>query len=223
MNYAELLHRCAAPAWDKQMFLGDLIKDEPRWDSDLSKGVLIFGSQTFRVQVLGSESEVSGTWLWGWANSKSNLPPSSFMAANQLRAYGEQYGIAELTTAYHDRSNTLNGHTLSMIASMVCAGNAYYRAPYEGGAVFLLIRDPAFPPQNYDPITRIPLYFPQVLQAAGLRDHRLALYSYLDYYQAQINNTTTELIGTFPDGRSIRANFDVLGRLASLKVEGGLS
>ncbi|MDZ4763170.1 MAG: hypothetical protein SGI73_01365 [Chloroflexota bacterium] len=219
MNYAELLHRCAAPAWDKQMYLGDLIKDEPRWDSDLANGLLTFGKYTFRVQVLGSESDLSTTWLWGWANTTSNLPPSSFMAAHQLRTYGEQHKVAELMTAYHERSNTVNGHMLSMIAVMICGGNAYYRAPYDGGAVFLLLRDPAFPPQDYDPVKRITTYFPQVVSAAGLRDHRLALYSYMDYYQAQITTTTTELIGRFNDGRAIRANFDVLGRLASLKVE----
>lgn len=220
MNYAELLHRCAAPAWDKQMYLGDLIKDEPRWDSDLGKGILTFGKLAFRVQVLGSESDLSGTWLWGWANTESNLPPALFTAANQLREYGEQHKMPELTTSYHERSNTVNGHTLSMIASMVCAGNAYYRAPYDGGAVFMLIRDPHFPPQNYDPVKRITTYFPQVISAAGLRDHRLALYSYFDYYQADITTTTTELIGRFSDGKALRANFDILGRLASLKVEG---
>lgn len=51
-------------AFDRQSLLADLIGDLP-WAYDLQTGKLSFGDRfAWQVEVLGTESEESGTWLW---------------------------------------------------------------------------------------------------------------------------------------------------------------
>jgi len=68
------LHRLfsvhAASVLERQLRLGTLIGDQHQWTFDMASGRLQFNEQhSFPVQLLGSESEESNTWLWAWANA----------------------------------------------------------------------------------------------------------------------------------------------------------
>jgi len=96
---SDLFDRHAAASWDKQQALAALV-GKHSWQLDSENGVITFNERLkFPVQILGTESDVSNSWLWAWANKVSPLPATLLASANELRALGEREGIAELTQA----------------------------------------------------------------------------------------------------------------------------
>jgi hypothetical protein len=93
--------------------------------------------------------------------------------------FGEQLQIRELTEP-EVRLYVADGHTLSMIASGVCRADAYFRCPYEGGALFVLIQDENFPRCTEPPLQRIATIFPQAISSLNIPNHRPAFSGYLD-------------------------------------------
>ena len=132
---------------DKQLRLADKL-GEGSWSSDLRKGTITFEDVgSYEVQILGTEADGSETWLWGWANTASNLPDSLLQVCEKLRQYGEQHSITQLTIAKQPLDD-VNGHVVGMIASGFAKSQAYYRCPYDGGALFVLITDPTLNPNS---------------------------------------------------------------------------
>ncbi len=83
----ELLERYGAIALDKQMNLGEVIGGN-NWNIDINAGEISFGTNLiFPIQVLGTFSHSSETWLWSWANTKSGFPENTIQQAQQLRKY----------------------------------------------------------------------------------------------------------------------------------------
>ena len=118
-------------ACDRHHHLSCIVSNHA-WHFDLPTGTLSFGNQyRWQTQLLGTESEASNTWLWAWGNTESNIPAHLLVTSLALKAYGEQHAIPELTTPQLPLDQ-IDGHTL-------CEANAYYRCPYEGGALFVLI------------------------------------------------------------------------------------
>ena len=132
----------AAYSLDKQMALAELLNGSGAWRFDMDSGTLAFGTRhTFAVQVLGTESHSDKSWLWGWANLQSGIPKRLLQAAEQLRAFGVEHGVPELTEAESPLAR-LNGDYFAMIASGACKADGFYRGPYAGGALYLLLTLP---------------------------------------------------------------------------------
>jgi hypothetical protein len=109
-----------------------------------------------------------------------------------------------------------------MTASGVFRANAFYRAPYEGGAAFLLIADPTFPPPPDRPAARIPAVFPQAVARFGARypiNHRRALLGYLKDYGLSTQPDGDDLIVRNGTGHVLRARFDADDRLTQIDPE----
>ena len=52
----------------RQLALADYL-GECRWQVDVVGGTIHFEDKgSYPIQLLGSESEMEGTWLWAWAN-----------------------------------------------------------------------------------------------------------------------------------------------------------
>lgn len=154
-----------------------------RWDFDGDAGTMTFSKPGFMgfggkristaCQVLGSESEVSATWLWSWANTQSALPEGVLRAANALKARGERDGIPELTMRSFNL-DAWDGHQLSLIASGTsqCAG--YYRGPYPNGSIWVLLTGPELVKPVDRPALRFSTVLPQLISSFEVHDHRLA-------------------------------------------------
>jgi hypothetical protein len=215
-----LLCQHAAASWDKQMHLADVI-EERSWEFSMEDGLLRFGDDlAFSAQILGSESESAGTWLWAWANRASGIPNPLLQASLKLRQIGQGQGIDELARP-EVGLDEVDGHRLSMIASGLLNADAYYRGPYEGGAVFMLIHDKAFRRREGEVAMRLSMLFPELLSNVELSNHRLAFESYLAYLGLKGQAGGDRLGGTLPDGRPFSAAFDSLHRLVELSVERG--
>lgn len=216
-NLPALHLRSAVASYDQQIHLADLLGNEP-WHLDLNTGLLSFDNQyRWPAQLLGTESEVSGTWLWAWANDASNIPAHLLVACLVLKAYGEQNDIPELTTPQLPLDQ-IDGHALALLASDLCEANAYYRCPYEGGALYVLIMDDNFPKCTEPPLQRVATVFPQAIAVLDIPDHRLAFTSYLDWYKLAHESDGNRVIVRESGEPVLTATFDEHNRLTHLEA-----
>lgn len=217
MDLQDLFLQHCARSWDKQMALSALLGTEHRWDFNLNSGKLTFNERlSYDTQLIGTEAYESNTWLWAWANSLSDISEGFLVACNRLRQYGAEHNITPLTQPTLVLDEWQQGHVFTMIACGLYAANAYYRATYEGGALFVVIKDPAFPPVSQHPIERIALLFPQLIAGMSVPDHRLAFIAYLKSYGLRVGTQDNAVIGQHRDGTQVRAVFDGQQRLAKL-------
>ena len=71
------------------------------WAVDQDTGKIVFTQRdgttaTCPVQIIGTYNTADGTWLWGWDHPSVQPPLDEH--ARKLRAYGQEHGIAPLTT-----------------------------------------------------------------------------------------------------------------------------
>ena len=138
----------AALSSEKQRALAAALGDGP-WRFSIGAGTISLdgGRFVFPIQLLGTQAEESNTWLWAWANEASNFPPDLLTSANRLRQIGLEEGVMELAEPQLDLGSPddrpwFDGYYLAMAASGLCQADCYYRAPYEGGALFVLLQAP---------------------------------------------------------------------------------
>lgn len=133
------LARHIGSAYARQQALAEVL-GERDWRVDLDEGRVRFGGElSFPVQLLGTAAEASASWLWAWANTASHLPPALLADADALRAHGEREGIEELA-APSSALGEDGGHQIALLAGAL-RGRCYYRAPYDGGALFFLLEE----------------------------------------------------------------------------------
>ena len=214
MDLQPLLEEHGAASWDKQMCLADLIGDGG-WQLSVSQGQITFGGrQTFPVQILGSESEAAGTWLWSWANNGISPPEAALQGVNQLREFGDRNSVPQFVEPELSL-DAANGHLLSMIASGLCRADAYYRGPYEGGAVFLLLNAPQVRQYSDDSPLRFIRIFNEFISAFAC-SHRAAFAAYARYKGYPTDTQGDAVITALPAGAQVRAVFDPLDRLIEM-------
>lgn len=126
---------------------------EHRWDADLNAGTLTFTANDDATKQFVTKPHLIATLapgprslLWAWAHPQGDAQG----VAAQLRDYGQQYGIAELTQAElpfpDDAGEDAEGwiaqatHVIGSVAVEITGHSPYYSAPVGGGtrAVFLL-------------------------------------------------------------------------------------
>ncbi len=100
MTYREFLSHHVASSALKQRHFADFLKEngDPDWAVDLQTGQASFGEVgAFPLQIVGTESELDGSWMWGWPNAQSELNPQLLQVANKLRELGKSDGVAEFS------------------------------------------------------------------------------------------------------------------------------
>ncbi|SKA44650.1 hypothetical protein SAMN04488128_106456 [Chitinophaga eiseniae] len=213
LSAEDLIAQYGGIALDKQNDLSALIGNN-NWNADLNEGVISFGDQlTFPIQILGTFSHSSETFLWGWANTQSNIPENLLQQAAQLKAYGEAHQLPLFTTSQFDGSVN-DVHYIGLIASGMFDASAYYVADYGSGALLVTIQSDVIDKTRTDAPQRVLTVFPQLISLFEM-DHQQALSSYLNAKAFQVTTKDKELSATY-NGSTIVATFDELSRLASL-------
>ncbi len=219
--FGHLLVEYAAAAFDKQLRIADFLGEGWSWQLDTTSGVLTItqkggGKILMPVQILGSESQHAGTWLWSWANEESALPPKMVAAALALRRFGETNGIREFTEP-EIPVDYLPGDVISMVGVGLSDSCGYFRGPYDGGAVFLLIEQIPGMTEPPHPVARISTVFPQVLSALPIPNHEKAFDSYVRYYHFETRSEPGCVIATHAQFGELIGEFDELHRMTNLK------
>ena len=196
------------------MKLSQLIGDHS-WALDIDSGWIAFnGRFKFPVQILGTESEISQTWLWAWANEKSGIPQELLKASNHLLRIGSELNIPELTNSQFPLEK-VDGHYLSLVASGLLNASCYYRGPYEGGAVYLLISGSDVDDQmGFDALS-----FSNgiaTLISSYEFNHRNAIFAYFKAIGNPIVEEEGEYLATLLNGEEIKIEFDHIDRMTNI-------
>ncbi len=142
--YNKLLNDCVAEVEGKNQKLADEfgLGSFERWDIDQEIGELVFSDSgvpklVCSVTMLGSFSNSSETWMWGWANP-SLLEPLT-RDTNALKEYGEQNGIEELVV---EKTSATEGEAwaLSALSCRILDGLGLYRGPTGSGFVVMMLK-----------------------------------------------------------------------------------
>lgn len=103
----------AGTALARQLALRDFL-GQHNWYLNSRKGTVDFDNgRVFPIQLIGSESEFDGSWLWAWANKHLQRPRHLLRSVKLVRKFGRRNNIRELTDGYFPLGFA-NGHTLAM-------------------------------------------------------------------------------------------------------------
>lgn len=219
MTYRELLSSHVASSTLKQRHLADFLAENgnPDWAVDMQIGRASFGAAgSFPLQIVGTESEIDGTWMWGWANAQSELNPQLLHVANTLKKWGDSNGVTEFSAPTLPLRPNL-GHELSLIAVGACGADAYYRGPYEGGALYFTLTELPL-------ATRAPLssgaeinLLAQAISNTEV-DGELMVRSFFADQTYLLEETETALTATRANGEQIVVTFDEQRRISNLET-----
>lgn len=209
----ELIERFGGNSFDKQIDLEEVIGNN-NWNVDMNIGEISFGENlVFPIQVLGTFSHSSETWLWAWANTKSGLSESITKDAQQLKKYGEETEIDLLKNSEFDATEN-DLHIIGLIASGICNASGYYIANYGQGSMIVCIHSDKINKVNKNDLHRILTVFPQLISQYEI-NHNYALTNYLMVKGYEISENGNKLTAT-KNRQTITAKFDELSRLIKL-------
>jgi hypothetical protein len=206
--------RYALASSEKQSKLARLIGDHT-FELDLDRGVVRFDrSFEFPVQVLGTQSDNTLTWLWAWAEEQTEIFPDLIKSSLEMRDWGRDSDVPECTAPSVDLDRA-DGGLLSLIATEVCKASCYYRDPYEGGALFLLLFSRDIDRQPSFAADELVQTFADLVSTYDF-NHRNAFRSYLQMKNLPHSEHASFITGELETGEDVRANFEVSGRIVSL-------
>lgn len=158
---------------------------EHRWDADMAAGTITFTANADPTRQLVARAHLIATiapgprsMLWAWAHPQGD--PQGVAA--QLRAYGAEHGLADLTTpevpfpadgAGDEDWIAQAAHVIGGVAVELTGRSPYYSAPVGGGtrAVFLL--DAPLAPLT---VSDAVIALPRILSGLSLPDARTAVW-----------------------------------------------
>jgi hypothetical protein len=209
-----LLERYGGIALDKQLDFADIIGDN-NWNVDMDKAEISFGANLiFPIQVLGTISHASQTWLWAWANTKSGLTENVTKQSYALKKFGEENEIDLLRNDSFDFSKE-DLHLMGIIASGMYNASAYYIADYGQGAMVVTIKSDAIDKLKNQNHQRIFTVFPQLIAQFDM-DHKNAFSNYLIAKGYALSAEGNNVTGT-KNGNTVTGLFDEQMRLTNLK------
>jgi len=188
-TFLELQDDAALLSFEHQLHLMDTVGDQA-WESDLAEPRFSFygGAHpvtTSGLHFLGSAAPGPKSWLWSWANPLENRE-EVLAAAKQVREFGRQHNIPELSTGEvpfdalpGSPTEPMYVSSLMMEASKVVTGRwTGYSGPADGGTrIGFLLEHPDFVlPAPKGP--RVMRVLEQGLADLRMFDHRRAYHSY---------------------------------------------
>ena len=218
-SWLDVFSACAGRSFIAQERFAQLIVQDRDWFVDFSAQTLSFGTDTFPVQFIGSESSVSNTWMWGW-NNVNNFDSQLISLANEVRTLGERWQLQPLTVKSFELSEDFNAHTLAITATGICKGDfCYYIGPHESGAAVMAV--PVSDPRVYAPISsgEFVQWIMSAIQNFDL-EHRIFTESLLLWNGTPFERDGKKLIAYFPE-QKLRIDLekaDGIDRITNIKT-----
>lgn len=156
-----------------------------RWDADMAAGTLTFTSNDDASRQLVTRAHLVATiapgprsLLWAWAHPQGDAAG----VAAQLRDYGTEHGVAELSEqelpfpadATGDTEwITAAAHTVGAVAVELTGRSPYYIAPVGGGTVAVFLLDAPIDPLT---VASAAIVLPRILAGLSVNDARTAVW-----------------------------------------------
>lgn len=114
-----------------------------RYDFDQQTGTLELSSDgrvgvVADIQIVGSTSTSSGTWLWSWANP--SILPSVKHCMEEVREYGRAHGLDRLVNPTWPGDES-DGWEITAVAAYILGAAGAYRCPDARGALFMILKN----------------------------------------------------------------------------------
>lgn len=214
-NLANLFHLHVATSLDRYTHLLEIAQGQP-WKYQAETGRLVFGEGlSFQAQVLGYEAMDSQSWLWAWAQTGIPLPETQIKSACSLKSFGEKKDVPEFVSPQCPLS-AVTGEQIAMVACGLFNAQAYFRGPYAGGAMLLLIQDTQFPTSQTSPTERVLSTFPRVVFSFEIH-HKRAFMAYLNHYHLESFEENGVTVVTEGRREVMEAEFNENGHLLILR------
>ena len=112
-----------------------------RYDYDQATKQIVFSNQgqpgvIADIEVVGTFSKASGTWMWSWANF--SLLPKVRTRMKRVRALGEQRRFPRLNT-YLWPADEVDAWDMAAIAAHVLRAQGVYRSPGESTDIYMTL------------------------------------------------------------------------------------
>ena len=199
----------ASYAWQNAM--GALVIGNSGWNVDVRERTIRFGDRSFPCGILGSENTSEGTWLWGWANTESNLP-DMFLSPSR-RAKRALPFVPEFSEGKFMLDELRTGHNIAMVSVGVSDKHVcYYRCPVDDAlSIFVRIEglpDEVFAPLPLDELAKIYL---RVISSFYC-DHRLLAAGFL-FQNGYDFSENGAVMSARSGGRELKFTFEEIGGL----------
>lgn len=196
------------------------------YDFDPQAQTLSFDGRPLKVQLLGSHSYETDTWLWGWGNKAYQTSEFVGMtdAARWLRDASPDRELAwQLRTRLFPMGEQLaQGGVAGWPILYACYAwlkpRGVFQADYGAGRMFVSIHDPALPATRPNPVT-LPRLLTEAFGATGLPAAEL-LQTYANWYGLAFSAGPDGLKLRYPGGSEFTVTLDGEQRPAS--VQGSL-
>lgn len=204
----DLLCDYAGLAFDRQCFALDRL-GEHDFSWDLDAGFITLAGARYRMQALGTTSEADNSWSWAWAPTDQPLPAAVTADSRKVQNFGKSRSVAQLTTPVLPLAG-VDPNELALVASGLTNAHLYYRIPFEGGALYVLVNDPSFGRSTDSPAQRIPQVFRRLLESVRVAPRR-TLISYMRAFGLEVTEEPTRVVGRLK-GEAVAASFDAAGK-----------
>jgi hypothetical protein len=210
----ELIEEHVVASLLKQERLHATLGGRHRFSMDLEEGWFEAGSLRVAADVVGTQSLVTGTFVWGWANPSTPDAP----AAEAVRQIGAERGIDTLTSDDELPEQTMHAGAAALIASGVAGLDGYYLARTPERALAFGLRSSELRRRPI-PVAQLPsalLEAASVLEFSARRTFAHYLARPLPEVPAAIEAGRAVLRGA--DG-AVSVSFDRDGRLGEIRAD----
>ena len=216
MSFAPLFDSFALGSAEQQEHAQEVVGGRP-FTADLSRGVVGFEpGLEVRAELIGTEADDPGSWMWSWANP-SRFAGHVTAAARNARGLGQRDGIAELTEPQLPLDGSAFGYRLTVVTCGLAGGYTYYPATAAPGTTaYMLLDHPslALPPVQ---LSRVLTVLTAVSASGQVADWPHALLSYAGQRGLEVRPAQRWVELVHPGGQgSIRVDLDQLGRVEDI-------
>lgn len=217
-DFTQVFSACLGKMMSRQNRLFEIL-GQSNWDIDFNDGKISFSNGlSYEFEFIGSESEISQTWLWGYENINGFEDRLLNLAKDSLNL-GLKLNLAQLHSAEISLDDSINGHSLSVVACGLSERNlAYYACRYEGGCAFVALKGLDLQVFSQNLASEFLEICMRCLQNFSL-DHQIFIKSFLDFNETKFELKDNTITAKFEaDDKILEVKFDKLGRIEKLNL-----
>lgn len=214
-NYQQVLSASYGKVLVQQKKFEALLNRFPVGEANFFNNTLTIGNERYTIEYLGSESEISDTWLWGW-ESDSGYDASLLTEAYRLKAFAEAYNLEPFKVNQFELTNTLNGEYIATAAVGLLGDQyCYYRYPLERGNAYVLIR--GLPEAIFSPIDAEAFrHIVKIALENPLVEPKRMIVCFLHHNKCTYTMDDSKIEGKFLCGTTLRFYFDSENEVTTL-------
>lgn len=191
--------------------------DNSDWRINLNDGELSFANGVkFKVDILGSQSFVSNTWLWGWANPQNDFAPELLAKSLALKSAAEENDIQYLAEPQFELGK-VSGDSIAKVCAALSQDACHFFATHAKGGLHLLLRDVPEDVTHISP-QRAMGAIKEVMELDYGYSHKEMFLPFLESAGFSLNGGGSEYRAVRNESELLVLSFDDAGRLGKMSL-----